>query len=426
MIVGRGLVDQAKMDKCSFVKHIGRSGSITTEQDWAPSSSQAELPLLVSKNFASAKGCYTAASPSIYTNHWLPYCQTIHRVSEPLLNAYTGSAHRTLTVVRDAFCLLIHGAAHNDRRISNEGLKYHVIAVRRLRSDLNLPAPDLVCMMASAQLLLACDPYISTNSARSSRMHAAGVAATLKAAVDNGTTFDTPMGLFILRQSQRLWILHALITGINTLQQPLRIQTVPENYRDALFDAVSDLPGCVHGIRVGASSTRDFHRRLSRTEAALNAWFTSYHSGPRSCPVSVCPKHTEYSRERRPNHDMSQQYLSWLLHALFWLCQLVVVRSRLELECHDKALRVAEGNDHAERLVELVPRVWDIAGGMVGKANAVRGPIHFTVEWYRLTGNHHGLQRCLRLERNYRDQVPYLNWDALLLISFFTVDWPTQ
>lgn len=113
-----------------------------------------------------------------------------------------------------------------------------------------------------------------------------------------------------------------------------------------------------------------------------------------------------------------------LTYALFWTCMLLVREAIHYTDGHDHgtAIRNCECSrdidECADLLLDCLPYLWQSQNGILGKAFAIRAPVHFATEWYRQAENALKSQACQVAEKCYRDQVPFIEWDALLPWSF--------
>ncbi|KAK4542021.1 hypothetical protein LTR36_007221 [Oleoguttula mirabilis] len=112
------------------------------------------------------------------------------------------------------------------------------------------------------------------------------------------------------------------------------------------------------------------------------------------------------------------------VHALYWTYLLPLRQSTWDLTRRRAPTNqtqrdiVAVIDEIAGSLSESVPYMSATAEGLVCKAPAVRAPLQYAVQRFERTQSEEKLQWCRDVEQHIRQEVPFLQWQAVLLWSF--------
>jgi hypothetical protein len=176
---------------------------------------------------------------------------------------------------------------------------------------------------------------------------------------------------------------------------------------------------------------------LLELEQECHEWLSDYYelNGLTTTPSSDSPASAESPSDPECTEPQGRalKYRSVLeasYHSLYWVCILLIREALLDLS--SRRTDTASGKQRsyyavidqcADLLCESIPYLSEAADATVLRAMVVRAPLHFASRWFLRTGNMEKLDWCQAVEKRIRSDAPFLQWDALLPWSFFSILW---
>ena len=344
----------------------------------------------------------------------------------------------------DALILLYVGSTTRDPRVLQEGQKRHIAGIQRLRTEL-VAQKYLDGVLAAAQVIFGCEYYSAVSSGcgpDSWNSHVNGISALVRAVGDLGSGAMPESRKYSFQQARHIAFIHAIVCRRETpgLQywQNYRGQLLMGN-REILVHLALRLPALLQrmdfGIKQRHTNSQYTDSMISNVCSSLQrlkADFISWQSDAQKSghDFSFWEDDNEamvYRTRDRPGIALVALRFSSNAQAtyltLYWVCLLLLQQALLRLSNPGSkaGCKLITNIDWcADMLCRSIPYLLETADGPISKALAVRGQIHFAIEWWR-TRNEAKLLWCREIGLRLRKELPYLNWDALLRCSFSAI-----
>ncbi|KAF2152803.1 hypothetical protein K461DRAFT_153209 [Myriangium duriaei CBS 260.36] len=339
-----------------------------------------------------------------------------------------------MQAANDTMALLAIGTTHKDERILRNAQQMHLLAVRALYLDLNLPRKFCVGTFATALDLLVCQLYSPiAQGVRGLESHMAGIHAIARACY----TGSPPTGpKLVIDKFYRLFTIFSSLTyrkriSPETLTVILGATVPPPNSLDALLNMCASLPALLEDsdmVKAGKaddSSTKDLYEMLEQVKDALTAWCkksrpptTTY--GPQASDLFAGCLHFE-------------TFLDANVAIFYWSTMLKIKEALYDVELHmtgleesSRAPAIAASVDECAVMVcRTLSCLLAEADTPLCKGATLSAPLHLLRSWYDRRSNMVGLRHCNSLSDQLSNELEYFNTDALLPFSFQALLWLT-
>lgn len=335
----------------------------------------------------------------------------------------------------DALTFLHFGAAIGSRRVSCGGYRQFVRTIRLLGhhiDDNHDHSLDYsLGIFCAALQLLSCEVYkVVSSGLRGWDKHIAGIDAILRTTLIPATATD--FNVRLIRQFRHVALMYALVerTRITSMRHytswldrsakayAAERLTVLALELPALLEATDGLQSSC-GLVPSLSARDVIYSRLqdvaSKLKSLLRDW--RWEDIKRIQNGGTLERH---------GHTRPQLHETVLSYAFHQVVSLLVHEARYSLISTDGQPAVVvktAGDTCASQLLASLSLLKSTTDGDVDKAQAIRAPLFFVLLWYNRTRSLQAMRECLELDRAFRAEFYYLDWDALLPFSFSALQW---
>ncbi|KAL9114029.1 MAG: hypothetical protein Q9227_001801 [Pyrenula ochraceoflavens] len=385
------------------------------------------------------------------------------------------SRSRAMMTCLNAVGMLQLATTSQDRRIQLAGQSAHVTGLRMLRSELSQPEgimQSVPCaIQAVAQQLLFCEVYGAVAGGEGAwEKHVSGISEMIVRRLRSRMRpTDDYFENFLIKEAQLLSLVHSLVVRKRSPFSALERQVLKGKRpgdTDTLVQLALRLPALLEKSDAALHPGMEYigqaaqtKRLLLQLESDLRQWMYDYYQRTGRTPllahgiIDMCLSSNSAGAAAAALTTRLQSFLDALHHALFWICLILLRESLLDLQENNEQVRSSfhlandsfgtSGNDAAKLdmsnqaitfarvdhcaylLCASVSFLDSTAEGSMSRVMAVRAPLYFASRWFERSGQTEMLQDCQTHEEKTRKEFQHLNWDALLVWSFFSLAWLT-
>lgn len=338
----------------------------------------------------------------------------------------------------DAIGLLNIGCTTGDDRLLLEGRKRHLATVSALRQELQKPdlAPEGV--LATALNLLFCEVYRPVSSVADGEnwtRHLAGLAGIMRGEYREQPSPHSASWLFMVYGQMDLIL--ALVDRRLPLFGEQALKSRGKNTKpgsvDALLQLTGRLPALLHSadaVRVTQANDQTalvpIWHALLHLEESLFCWLTKFNPSKDLLRACASP-HPITPSDLLP----FSSYLEGMTMNFYWVAKLLTASCLHDLQPllppnlrpEPRTDFAAEADRFAALLCRSLASLEEYCGGCISRGLAARAPLHFAKKWYELSGRGERLEWCRKVERELKEEMVWVNWDALLPWSFAALLW---
>jgi hypothetical protein len=338
----------------------------------------------------------------------------------------------------DAIALLNLGCSKGDDRIKLAGRRLHLATIQSLRIDVACSSLEIQGTFAALiDLMLASCYTVVSPGVTTWLNHLMGQTRLLKTRLTECKTIG--FGTFVFMHYRQLNLIHSLIYR---KRMPLAMSdwkigdaTLSSGSSEAMYRLALRVPTLLEITDQLLLSMEDCTREATRVrvallqlESSLLEWFEAWIAlQPTRKPLASALTNIETILE--PCATIC--FEDGLVTALVWSLLLLLHESIYNLtkslpsDIHSITERVTldKANTYARLLCQSVHHLCQQAGAPLSKALAVSAPLHFVTRWYSCICDTEQVERCITLERDLRESVPYLDWGITIFWSFISVNW---
>lgn len=352
-----------------------------------------------------------------------------------------------IEAANDGLALLFTGSVHNDPRVLYAARRKHVTTIQLLRQKLEKPQAAFDEIMSAAQVLLASEMFSSHASGPTAwTSHVTGLLGIVQQYHRQSETTSL-FCKFLFWQLRHICLMQALVSrkaiAFDSSLYRAGENIWPPDSCERLVQVACCVPAALEDAdnvaRSKCPDSDDVNGALQKLEllrSGFQQWLEAYQSEDAAHWWYVDSSAT-YSSERTLISSCPAQRISFssfesaTFHAFAWSCLLLIEQAMFSivqsLDCYP-ARELEPIESQADSYVNLlcgsIAYFVDMTGGVISKATALKGTLHFTSRWFEKTDRCDFVQWLHDVEREMMAEMPSLQWHgALLAYSFLGMVW---
>ena len=384
---------------------------------------------------------FRATLVACFINGWLGSDAVMSRNLESGLSCMESPRTGEEESAGDALALLQLGAQSGDTYVTLEARQKYAAAIARTHGDMDSSA-DLSSRLATRSMLLLCNVYSQISTGHGLFAGTLHQISLIMEAIANQGPPPNSVRLFI-QQYRHCTLLQSLVTGRRVASEhvwQLCSDTAPQDSGEQVIRLALRLPGLIEATEAAVTLTTELldgkslselRSRLLQIELDLVSYLQRQASfdaaqGTNSCQNEFDVSHPDHLSTTTPENVLFTSLHSASCRVLCWICLLLVRQTLIQLPdlqsgSQEKAQLAERANESASLIYGSLQYLWNQGGGLVNKACGVRAPVYFLIKWFGQRQNLERLQRCQRLEAQFRREAAFLDWEGLLPYSLSTI-----
>lgn len=308
-----------------------------------------------------------------------------------------------IEAANDGLALLFTGSVHNDIRVLHAARQKHVTTIQLLRRKLDKPQADFDEIMSAAQVLLASEMFSSHSSGPTAWTgHVTGLLGIVQQ-YHQQSEITSLFCKYLFWQLRHICLMHALVARKAiafdySLCWPGEAMWPPDmcerlvQIACCVPGALEDADNLLRPISPGSGDVKGGLKKLELLQSRFQQWLEEYQSGDAAqwryednnaaCFTQTTPASSSPARQIRFGSFESATY-----HAFTWSCLLLIKRAMLDIAqsldwypAGDLGSIENQANSYAHLLCGSIAYFADMAGGVISKATALKGALHFALQ----------------------------------------------